>query len=73
MRVLYVALDQTVPGALGGSVHVESVAVGLARVVDTRCMSPPNPARRLRPRGSSGTPWARLPASPRSDGRAPAR
>ncbi|MEO7192832.1 MAG: glycosyltransferase family 4 protein [Vicinamibacterales bacterium] len=30
MRVLYVALDQTVPGTLGGSVHVQSVAAGLA-------------------------------------------
>jgi glycosyltransferase involved in cell wall biosynthesis len=32
MRLLYVALDQRVPGALGGSVHVESVAAGLARL-----------------------------------------
>ena len=30
MRLLYVALDQTVPGTLGGSVHVQSVAEGLA-------------------------------------------
>lgn len=30
MRILYVALDQTVPGTLGGSVHVQSVAEGLA-------------------------------------------
>ena len=30
LRVLYAALDQTVPGTLGGSVHVESVATGLA-------------------------------------------
>jgi glycosyltransferase involved in cell wall biosynthesis len=30
MRLLYVALDQTVPGSLGGSVHVQSVAEGLA-------------------------------------------
>jgi len=30
MRVLYVAIDQTVPGELGGSVHVEAVARGLA-------------------------------------------
>ena len=29
-RVLYVALDQRVPGTLGGSVHVQSVAEGLA-------------------------------------------
>ena len=32
MRVLYVALDQKVPGELGGSVHVQSVAEGLARL-----------------------------------------
>jgi glycosyltransferase involved in cell wall biosynthesis len=30
MRVLYSAIDQTVPGTTGGSVHVEAVAAGLA-------------------------------------------
>lgn len=30
MRILYAALDQTVPGTLGGSVHVQAVAGGLA-------------------------------------------
>jgi glycosyltransferase involved in cell wall biosynthesis len=30
VRILYTALDQTVPGTLGGSVHVQSVAEGLA-------------------------------------------
>jgi hypothetical protein len=30
VRILYCALDQQVPGTLGGSVHVESVAAGLA-------------------------------------------
>lgn len=30
LRILYVALDQTVPGTLGGSVHVQAVAEGLA-------------------------------------------
>ena len=30
MRILYCALDQKVPGTLGGSVHVQSVAEGLA-------------------------------------------
>jgi glycosyltransferase involved in cell wall biosynthesis len=30
MRILYVALDQKVPGTLGGSVHVQEVATGLA-------------------------------------------
>jgi glycosyltransferase involved in cell wall biosynthesis len=32
MRILYVATDQIVPGSLGGSVHVESVANGLAKL-----------------------------------------
>jgi glycosyltransferase involved in cell wall biosynthesis len=31
MRILYIAPDQTVPGTLGGSVHVQAVAWGLAR------------------------------------------
>jgi glycosyltransferase involved in cell wall biosynthesis len=30
MRILYVAIDQTVPGTTGGSVHVAAVAEGLA-------------------------------------------
>jgi glycosyltransferase involved in cell wall biosynthesis len=30
MRVLYVATDQVVPGTLGGSIHVQAVAEGLA-------------------------------------------
>ncbi len=30
MRILYAAIDQVVPGTLGGSTHVEAVAVGLA-------------------------------------------
>ena len=30
LRILYVALDQSVPGTLGGSVHVQAVAEGLA-------------------------------------------
>ena len=30
MRILYSAIDQTVPGTLGGSVHVQAVAEGLA-------------------------------------------
>jgi glycosyltransferase involved in cell wall biosynthesis len=32
VRILYVALDQTVPGTLGGSVHVQAVAEGLAAI-----------------------------------------
>ena len=30
MRILYCAIDQTVPGTTGGSVHVTAVAEGLA-------------------------------------------
>ncbi len=30
LRILYAALDQRVPGTLGGSIHVQSVAEGLA-------------------------------------------
>jgi glycosyltransferase involved in cell wall biosynthesis len=32
MRILYCAIDQTVPGTKGGSVHVTAVAHGLARL-----------------------------------------
>ena len=32
MRILYVAIDQTVPGTTGGSVHVAAVAEGLKGV-----------------------------------------
>jgi glycosyltransferase involved in cell wall biosynthesis len=32
MRILYCALDQTVPGTVGGSVHVQAVAEGLAEL-----------------------------------------
>lgn len=32
MRILYSAIDQTVPGTKGGSVHVAAVAEGLARL-----------------------------------------
>ena len=32
LRLLYVAIDQKVPGTLGGSVHVQAVAEGLARL-----------------------------------------
>ena len=36
MRILYCAIDQTVPGTIGGSVHVEAVAAGWPRS-DTTC------------------------------------
>ena len=31
LRILYCAIDQEVPGTVGGSVHVTAVAEGLAR------------------------------------------
>jgi glycosyltransferase involved in cell wall biosynthesis len=58
MRLLYVALDQQVPGTLGGSVHVQAVAEGLARLghevhvaaqedLGSRSNPPSNPSKRL--------------------------
>jgi len=42
MRVLYCAIDQTVPGTTGGSVHVEAVAGGLALLGhDVRVLAAP--------------------------------
>ena len=40
MRLLYVALDQRVPGTLGGSVHVRAVAEGLGRTPPASRYSP---------------------------------
>ena len=57
MRILYVATDQTVPGSLGGSVHVEAVAEGLARLgheVHVACQV------RVEPRAPSPEPQAGL-------------
>ena len=47
MRILYCALDQTVPGTTGGSIHVAAVAEGLARLghdvhAAAQVASPPN-------------------------------
>jgi hypothetical protein len=36
LRILYAAIDQTVPGTLGGSVHVRAVAEGWRRWA-TKC------------------------------------
>ena len=54
MRILYVAIDQTVPGTKGGSTHVVAVAEGLAALGhDVHALAmpgangtfPPGPAR----------------------------
>jgi glycosyltransferase involved in cell wall biosynthesis len=54
LNILYAALDQTVPGSLGGSVHVQSVAEGLAArghnvhvAVQPGGTFPAGPARRV--------------------------
>ena len=45
MRILYVAIDQTVPGTLGGSVHVTAVAEGLAALGhDVHVLAAPGPS-----------------------------
>ena len=72
LRILYVALDQKVPGTLGGSVHVQSVAEGLARLghevhVATQPGGPwpegPVVWHRIGPPlGRAGLRWARRPA-----------
>jgi glycosyltransferase involved in cell wall biosynthesis len=52
VRILYAALDQTVPGRLGGSVHVAAVATGLAALghdVHVLCRQGSDPARAARP------------------------
>ncbi|HET8648282.1 MAG TPA: glycosyltransferase, partial [Vicinamibacteria bacterium] len=64
MRILYVASDQVVPGATGGSVHVLEVARGLARlgheVHAVVRASDARPAREL----AEGVQWHRVRWSP---------
>ena len=58
MRILYVAIDQTVPGTLGGSVHVTAVAEGLAALGhDVHVLAAPGPS--LFP-GGTGVSWLAL-------------
>ena len=58
LRILYCALDQRVPGTLGGSVHVEAVAHGLAALGhEVHALVTPGPA--VPPRGVH---WHALPA-----------
>ena len=60
MRVLYVALDQTVPGSLGGSVHVQAVAEGLAQLGhDVHVAATPGGAWPAGP--ETGVTWHALP------------
>ena len=68
MRVLYCAIDQRVPGTLGGSVHTRSVADGLA-ASGTRCTcSRPAATARFRPDRRSGRRWRRRSIALSSDG-----
>lgn len=71
MRILYCAIDQTVPGTTGGSVHVTSVADGLAALghevhVLTTPGNGPFPAGRVQwipmspPLGAKQLRWLRL-------------
>ena len=72
LRILYAAIDQTVPGTLGGSVHVQAVAEGLAAlghevhalVARGASAWPAGPGPVARPRGTRG-PTAVPPAGPR--------
>ena len=65
MRILYVALDQTVPGTLGGSVHVQAVAEGLAALGPRRARRRRSPAARWPRRpGRTGTRWRRRSGAP---------
>jgi len=53
MRILYSAIDQTVPSAHGGSVHVTSVAEGLSALGhDVHVLASPNPGAPF-PRGTA--------------------
>lgn len=53
MRILYAAIDQTVPGTLGGSIHVESTAAGLAALGhDVHVAATPGPS--APPKGELG-------------------
>ena len=71
MRILYAAIDQVVPGTLGGSVHVRAVAEGLAAVgheVHTLVARgagawPPGPVRWHDIEAPGGRPQLRLLAS----------
>lgn len=59
MRILYAAIDQTVPGTKGGSVHVAAVAGGLAALGhDVHVLVSPGPE----PFPATGVTW--IPMSP---------
>jgi glycosyltransferase involved in cell wall biosynthesis len=58
MKILYSAIDQTVPGTKGGSVHVMAVAEGLAALGhDVTALITPGPGAR----GPSTVRWVPLP------------
>ena len=68
LRILYAAIDQTVPGTLGGSVHVRAVAEGLAAmgnevhalVTRGRAAWPAGPVRWREVEAPGGRPQFRL-------------
>ena len=67
LRILYAAIDQTVPGTLGGSVHVRAVAEGLAAVGnEVHALVTRGGARG--PRARCGGARSRHPAGVRSSG-----
>ena len=60
MKILYAAIDQAVPAAHGGSVHVTAVAEGLAALGhDVHALISPGDGARIPPRGSVA--WTALP------------
>src|SRR5579871_6776872 len=61
MRILYLAPDQTVPGTLGGSVHVQAVAEGLAQLGhDVHAAVTPSENSRW-PAADRGVTWHAMP------------
>jgi glycosyltransferase involved in cell wall biosynthesis len=62
MKILYSAIDQTVPGTTGGSVHVTAVAEGLAALGHevTALVTPGAGFERLRASARAGLAWTAM-------------
>ena len=58
MKILYCAIDQTVPGTIGGSVHVRPWRGDWRRSVTRSTCSSPRVTVRSRPDPSAGSPMA---------------